>query len=97
MTLEMIHFRFFGTELSIPNCSAVLLANSRGVAAATQILEQQRVIKAPQFVVRHPDPSSDMHADPAATDTMPLRLPFGDIQRVTERRDQLGELEIRCH
>jgi hypothetical protein len=47
----------------------------------------------PQLALIKPEPTTDMHADPAAAHAMALGLPFCDVQRVTERRDEFGKLQ----
>ena len=61
------------------------LADARGVAAAAEVLEQQRVIEFPQFVIGEAGLAADMDADPAAAHAMTGGLALGHVERVTER------------
>ena len=70
------------------------LADPRGIAAAAQILEQQRVIQFPQLEFADPDLLTDLRADEAAAHAMPGRLAFGHVERVAERAQQFGEPDI---
>jgi hypothetical protein len=61
-------------------------ADARRIAAATEILEQQRVIQFPRLLGGQADPLSDMHADPAAAHPMAGRLTFGQVARNSSQR-----------
>ena len=69
----------------------VELADARRIAAAAEILEQQRVVQFPDPALIEADFPADLYADPAAADAMAFRLPLGHIQRMTERPEQLGQ------
>jgi len=71
----------------------VQLADARRIAAAAQILEQQRVVQVPQVVIVEAQAAPDVHADPAAAHAMAFRLALGDVERVAERRNQFGQLK----
>ncbi|MEO7365937.1 MAG: hypothetical protein ABIW03_06425 [Sphingomicrobium sp.] len=68
----------------------VQLADPRGIAAAPQILEQQRVIKIVQVAAGKTEGATDMAANPARANAMPGRLTLGDVERIAERADELG-------
>ena len=70
------------------------LADAGRVAAAAEVLQQQRVIKLPDLELAQADCLPDMDADPAATDAMSRRLALHQIERVTERAQQLGEPDL---
>ena len=73
----------------------VELADPGGIAAAAQILQQQRVVELPQRRIVQAQASPDVGADPAAAHAMPRRLPLGEVEREAERADQLGKLDRR--
>jgi hypothetical protein len=43
------------------------LANARGITAASQVLQQQRVVQLPLLTLGEPNLAANVHADPAAT------------------------------
>lgn len=66
------------------------LANPRRIAAAAEILHQQRIVKFPDFLLVQSDFAADVDADPAAAYAMPGRLAFDQIERMAERPEQFG-------
>jgi hypothetical protein len=52
------------------------LTDTRGIAAAAQILHQQCVIQLTDLAFRLADLAPDVNADPASADAMALRLPL---------------------
>ena len=68
----------------------VELADARGIAAAAKVLEQQGVIESPRSAWRQADRAADLHPDPAGADAMAGGLTFGEVERIAERRDDLG-------
>ena len=73
----------------------VELTNARRIAATAQVFEQQGVVELPELVFIQTDFTPNVHADPAAPDAVPLRLPFGDVERITQRADQFRQFEVR--
>src|SRR5690606_24207578 len=73
----------------------IKLAQARGVAAATEVFQEQRVIELPDFLVAQSDLPPDVNADPATAHAMTFGLSLGEIERVTERTEQFGEAHIR--
>ena len=71
----------------------IKFADPRGVARAAEILEQQRVVKVVTVLGAEAERAADVAADPAGADAMAGRLAFGDVERVAERADQLGETD----
>jgi hypothetical protein len=71
----------------------VELANTRCVAAAAQVFQQQSVVKLPQLLIGQAQLPADVHADPAAAHAMPRRLAFGDVERIAERCDQFRQFK----
>src|SRR4051812_14697208 len=67
------------------------MANARRVAAATQILQQQGVIKLPDLRIAEADFLPDVDPDPAAAHAMTGRLTLDHIERMAERAEQFGE------
>ncbi|MEG3155322.1 hypothetical protein [Sphingomonas sp. RB1R13] len=74
----------------------VKFADARGVAAASKVLEQERVIKVVKVLQRQAKRAANVAAYPAGAKTVPGGLPFGNVQRVTERTDQLGQRDGVC-
>jgi hypothetical protein len=70
----------------------VQLADAGGIAAAAKVLEQQRVIQFPQLVVVQASGTADMHPDPAAAHAVASGLAFGNVERIAQGANQLGEL-----
>src|SRR5262249_35859049 len=66
-------------------------ADAGCITAASEVFEQQSVIKLPHLGVVEPDLLSDVHADPAATDAVTGRLAFHHIQRVAQSSQKLCE------
>ncbi len=69
------------------------LADPRGVAGAAKILEQQRVIEILEYVIGQFQRLADAGADKGAADAMALGLTLGHVERITERAQEIGELE----
>ena len=67
------------------------LADARRIAAAAEILQQQRVVELPDLALAQADLAADVDADPAAAHAMPGRLAFDHVQRVAERAEKFGE------
>jgi len=70
------------------------LADARGIAAAADILEQERVIEIAHLAVGQAEFLPDIHSNPTATDAVAFRLAFGQVERVAQCTDQfsLGKL-----
>ena len=73
----------------------VELADARGVAAAAEVLEQQRVVEIAQGGDIQADRLADVHADPAHADAVAFRLTFGQVERMAERAHELREPHCR--
>jgi len=71
----------------------VQLADARGVAAASQVLQQQRVVQLPQLALGQADVPADVHADPAGAHAVAFGLAFGDVERVAQGADQFGQAQ----
>jgi hypothetical protein len=71
------------------------LADAGRVAATSEILQQQRVVELPHLGVAEPNPFGYVHADPAATNAMPLGLPFDEIQSVAESPQEVRQPYLR--
>ena len=74
----------------------VQLADARGIAAATQVLEQQRLVQRPQLIAAHADTATDVHADPAAADAKTFRLTFGKVGRMAQPSDHSSSGMPHC-
>ena len=61
------------------------LADTRRVAAAAEVLQQQRIVELPDLGFAETDLAADVDADPAAAHAMAGRLAFHQIQRIAER------------
>ena len=70
-------------------------ANPRRVARAAEVLEEQGVVEIVALARGEAQRDADLAADVAATDAMAGGLAFGDIERIAERADQLGEAGLR--
>ena len=70
------------------------LADARRIAAAAEVLEQQRVVEFPDPALIEADFLPDLHADPAAADAMALGLALGHVERMAERAEQLGQPDL---
>ena len=73
----------------------VQLADPRRVAAAAEVLEQQRVMQLVPLGVGQAEHLADPAADPAGADAMAGGLPLGDVERIAERAEQFGERNRR--
>lgn len=73
------------------------LTDPRRVGAAPQILQQQGVVQLAHLLLRQHQLAADVRTDPAAAHAMTGRLPLGHIKGVTERTDQLRQLERIGH
>ena len=69
-------------------------AQPGGVARAAGVLEQQRVEQRRALVGREPDLLADPHADRARAHGVAHRLALGDVERVREGGDHLGEPDV---
>ena len=72
----------------------IQLAYARGVAAAAEILQEQRIEERRLVGLRQADLLSDVDADPAAAHAMPRRLALGHVERVAERAEQLRQADF---
>lgn len=68
----------------------VELADPGCIAAAAEILEQQRVVELLQFVIGHADLAADMGADVADADAVAGRLALGQVERLAQRLDDVS-------
>jgi len=75
----------------------VELADAGRVAAAAQVLEQQRLVQLPALPLVQADLVANVGADPAAAQAVPLGLALGDVQRVAERAHQLRQAQPGRH
>ena len=64
-----------------------------GPGRAVRCGKQEPAHRHPQLLGAHAGVAADLHADPARAHAMAGRLPFGQVERVAERSDQLGQLE----
>ncbi len=67
------------------------LQRRRGVAGAAEVLEQEGIEEVRPLRFAQAEDLPDPHADDAAPDGVPLGLPLGDVQRVGEGGNHLGE------
>jgi len=67
-----------------------------GVARAAGVLEEQRVEQRRARVVVEPDLLADAHPDRARAHRVADRLALGDVERVGERGDDLGEADVHA-
>ncbi len=82
------------SRLKLQVVGHVELADARRVAAAAEVLQQQRVIELPYFGFAQTDLAADMDADPATADAVPGRLALDHIQCVAERAEQFGQDDL---
>jgi hypothetical protein len=66
-------------------------ANARSVAAAPDIFQKEGIIEARKLCFRKPDLAADVETDPAGTDTVAGRMPFANVERITQRANKLGK------
>jgi hypothetical protein len=69
------------------------VADARGVAAAAEVLEQERVVEVGQFRLAEPEFGAYGRADEAAANAMALRLAFGHVERIAQRAEQFGRVQ----
>jgi hypothetical protein len=62
----------------------IQLANAGGIAAAAEVLHQQRVVEVAQRGIAEAQFAANMNADPAAADAMARRLPLRHVQRMAQ-------------
>lgn len=72
----------------------VELAKPCGIAAAAEILQQQRVIQLPDFRGIEPNLPADVDSNPAAARAVSGGLSLHHIQRMTERTENLSQLDF---
>jgi hypothetical protein len=81
----------FETALEADVVGEIERADSRGVATAAEVLEEQGVIEVGQCPPVETGRLADVHADPAGADAVAGRLALGHVERVAERADQLRQ------
>ena len=74
----------------------IQLADARGVAGATEVLEQQCVVEFGHLRFAEPDFAADVDADPAAAHAVARRLALGHVEGLTERAQKFGETYLPC-
>ena len=93
---ETQHLRHIGAHQLVVVLEALVvgeiqLADARGVAAAPEVFQQQRVIQRPDRFFVHAGLAANVHADPAAAYAMALGLSLGQIEGVAQRTQQFSE------
>jgi hypothetical protein len=84
-----------GVALEVVIVGDVELADPRGIAAAAEIFQEQRVVEVGELRHGQAEHLADMHADPAAAHAVTDGLAVGHVQRVAERADDLGQSKGR--
>jgi hypothetical protein len=84
----------FGVAFEGDVVGQIKLADARRIAAATEVLEQQRVIEFADLLLAQPDFAADVDTDPAAADAMSGRLALDQIERITERAEEFGTVDF---
>ena len=72
----------------------IQLADARRIAAAAQVLQQDGVVQFPSLQFIEAKLLGNLQADPATAYAVALRLAFGDIKRVAEGAQQLGQTDF---
>ncbi len=84
----------FGVVFEAQVVGHVKLADARRVAAAAEVLQEQRVIELPYFGLAQTDLAADMDSDPTTADAVAGRLALDHIQCVAECAEQLGQDDL---
>jgi len=69
-------------------------ADAGRIAAAAEILQQQRVVQLPYPGFAQAELAADMDPDPAAAQAVPGRLALDQVERMTERAQQLRQADF---
>jgi hypothetical protein len=77
--------------------SQIKLANSRGIAAASKILEQERIVEVGQFVFTQSDVLADIDANPATPHAMSCGLALCQIECMAQGTEQFCKANTLRH